>query len=455
MTGESIPVKHYSDMGNARRFAEMYAGQLKYVHGRDQWLIWDKTRWKVDNKSSIMRAAKKCVRRMYEIADKPFAENHDPKLAEWALKSESKTRLDAMVALARSEPEIAVEPEELDSDPWLLNCSNGTLDLRTLQLRKHTPDDLITKLVNVDYDFMAECPTWDTFLTTVFGNDTDLIQFVQRAVGYSITGVIREHLLFFAFGGGANGKSTFIETIAELFGEFTARLRTEALMTRSQSAIPADIATLAGARLCISDENDAGQRWAENTVKQLTGGDRITARFMRQNFFSFDPTHHVWTVGNHKPDVGGVDEGIWRRMRLIPFDVTIPESERDTGLRDKLRAELPGILTWAVAGCANWQREGVGWCAKVLDATMQYRSQMDIIADFSASALDMDANARISCDDLYGLYTDYMERHGERAIKTQRQLGSILRDRGFQIQRSNSKDYWKGFKQKSLVNSLN
>ena len=437
----------FTDLGNARNFAHTYAGKLRYVHGREQWLLWDGKRWKPDNKAGIMRYAKKFVNDLYRAAGVPGDVNFNEKQVKWAIQSANKTRIDAMIALARSEADIAIEQEDLDRDNLLLNCANGTVDLRTFQLRKHDPNDLITRLVNVDYDPSADCLNWLKFLETVFAGDWDTINFMQRAIGYSITGVIAEHVLFFCFGSGANGKSTFIEIIAELFAEHTARLRTEALMMREKSAIPADIATLAGARLCVADENEADQRWAENTVKQLTGGDQITARFMRQNFFTFTPTHHLWSVGNHKPMVKGTDNGMWRRMRLIHFKVTIPEEKRDPDLRDKLRREFPGILAWAVIGTAEWRQHGVGWSPAVEADTLEYRAEMDLIADIIEQCYERDEKAQLPVSEAWAAARKWMQDAGEeRAISTQRKLSTLLLDRGWLKRKSHGREYWIGWK---------
>lgn len=448
-----IPKEDFTDLGNARLFAKAYAGKVKYVHGRDQWLIWDGKRWKPDSKMQIVRYGKLFVKELYRRGGEPGDAGFSEKMVKWAISSSSKTRIDAMLSLARSEEELAIDQEELDGNEWLLNCANGTLDLRTSRVHSHNPDDLITKLVNVDYKPGAFSRVWLDFLTTIFDNDIDLMNYVQRAIGYSVTGVIAEQVIFFGHGGGANGKSTFYETLGEIFTEYTVRLRAESLMVRDRNTIPADLATLAGARFCIADENDADQRWSENTVKSLTGDDLITARFMRKDFFTFKPTHHLHAIGNHRPNVRGTDEGMWRRMKLIPFNVTIAPEKRDTRLREKLRAEFEGILAWAIAGTASWLQQGLRSCAAVDEATAEYRAEMDTIAEFISECLEPYENARINDDDLYSLYENMMKRNGERAMSKVR-LTTILKERGFEKIRSNSKAYWINWRQKTLVNNI-
>lgn len=440
---------NYTDMGNARRFADAYAAKLRYVHGRDCWLIWDGTRWGLDKRGAVMRLAKLLVRKMYKDAGIPTNDNFDKKLAEWAIKCEARQRLENIIALAKSEPEIAVNQEQLDCNPWLLNCKNCTIDLRTLDTKKHDPKDLITRRIEVNYDPNAQAPNWRAFLDRIFGKDAELISFMRRAVGYTLTGVIAEHVLFFMLGNGRNGKSTFIETIIDLLDEYSVRLRTESLTINNHEAIPNDIAALLGARLCVTDETEQDQRMAEKLVKALTGGDQIRARFLRQEFFTFKPSHKLWMFGNHKLGIRGTDTAIWARIRLIPFNVTISDGERDLFLRDKLRNELPGILAWAVRGASEWQISGLGTCSAIVNATDAYRREMDAIGDWIESAYEKDPTGRVSVVDLYTSYTTYMEDSGERAI-SRRRLGIILRERGIECVRSGSNGsyQWKGLKQK-------
>lgn len=441
-------VVHYdkSDMGNARRLVDMYRDKLRFVHGPDRWLIWDGTRWKPDEKGGIMRCAKACVKAMYRAAGEPTEPFFDKNLAKWAITCQNVSRLDAMIKTAKSEPEFAITQDDLDSNVWLLNCLNGTVDLRTGTLQKHNANDLITKRVEVEFDPKASYKLWESFLHKIFGGDSDLIRFIQRCVGYSITGAIVEHVLLFMYGGGSNGKSTFIETITELLNEYACQIPTESLTVHDRSSVPADIAMLAGARIVATSETETDQRMAESMVKQLTGGDKITARFMRQNFFTFKATHKLWMTGNHKLTVRGTDTGIWRRIRLIPFSVTISDAQKDHNLKAKLEQEFPGILAWAVEGCLNWQKDGLGTCAAVETATNEYRSEMDVIADFIDTCLVPHVEGRILSTEMYAEYKKYMEDNGERAIVSQRRLAVILQERGFKKTRLHGGKYsWTGY----------
>ena len=313
----------------------------------------------------------------------------------------------------------------------LLNCPNGTLDLQTGRLLKHDRADLLTKRIEVKYDSNAECPRWLAFLNRIMDGDQELILFLQRAVGYTLTGGVAEQCLFFMLGTGRNGKSTFIETLLALLGDYGQKAPTEMLMFKGNGGgIPNDLARLPGARLVVAAEVEQGRRLAESTVKDLTGGDTITARFLRQEFFDFTPTHKVWMYGNHKPVIKGTDEGIWRRIHLIPFAVQIPVSEQDPNLKAKLAEELPGILAWAVRGCLDWQKHGLSVPESVKEATADYRAEMDVVSAFIEECCTTGQNHYAKWKELYAAYTDWCNVNGERAESGKR-FGNTLTERGY------------------------
>ncbi len=445
---DKLPAAIYyerSDMGNARRMVDMYRSKLRFVHGPNRWLIWDSTRWKPDEKGGIMRCAKECVKNMWRAAGEPTDPFFDKNLAKWAISCQNMSRLAAMIEVAKSEPDFAIKQDDLDSDPWLLNCKNGTIDLHTGKLRKHDPVDLITKRIEVNFDPGAKCPRWTLFMETISGADDELSTFIQRCVGYSITGAIVEHVLLFMYGHGSNGKSTFIETITELLSEYACQIPTESLTVHDRSSVPADIAMLAGARIVATNETESDQRMAESTVKALTGGDKITARFMRQNFFTFKPSHKLWMMGNHKLTIRGTDNGIWRRVRLIPFEIRIPDEYKDHHLKAKLQKEFPGILAWAVRGCLLWQRDGLGSCAAVDAATAEYRTEMDFVQDWIDTCLVFNPETWVLTHDLFKSYENYCEDTGERAI-SERRLNVLLKERGFKLGKTpnSTKRAWRG-----------
>jgi putative DNA primase/helicase len=420
-----------TDTGNAERLVRLHGEDLLHVHTWGKWLAWDGRRFAIDDNGEIHRRAKSAVRAMYGEATTLKGEDDRKALVKWATKSESASRIEAMIALARAE--VPVAHDTLDADPWLLNVSNGTFDLRTGELRAHDRLDLLTKLVPVDYDPDAKAPTWERFLQRILP-DAAVRAYVQRAVGYSLSGSTAEQVLFLLWGGGANGKSTFVEALMTLLGDYALRTPAETLLAKRDTGIPNDVARLRGARFVAAVESEEGRRLAEVRVKELTGGDTVSARFMRAEWFDFRPVCKLWLATNHRPQVRGTDDAIWRRIRLIPFTVTIPEPERDHALSERLRAELPGILAWAVRGCLDWQAEGMRSPDAVQAATSGYRAEQDVLGQFLADRCLVDPGCWVASAALFAAYRTWCEATGEHAM-TQRALGLALRERGFRDSR--------------------
>jgi putative DNA primase/helicase len=337
-----------------------------------------------------------------------------------------------MVALARSEPGIPVTPDQLDGDPWVLNLYNGTLDLKSGELREHRREDLITKIAPVEYDPKAEAPTWEKTLQRVLPSEA-LRKFFKRLAGYCLTGDTSELTLCLLYGTGANGKSTVVNALLDVLGDFGKQAAPDLLLAKHGSH-PTELADLLGARLVASVEVDEGRRLAEGLVKQLTGGDKVKARRMREDFWEFSPTHKLFMSVNHKPLVRGTDWAIWRRIRMIPFTETIPPEEQDKQLPKKLRAELPGILRWAVEGCLMWQREGLGEPDEVKAATEAYRAQMDLLASWIEERCIVHSDAWVPFKDLYTDYSEWCVESGEKP-ETKRSFGNRLKERGFEPDR--------------------
>jgi putative DNA primase/helicase len=385
---------------------------------------------------------KQTVRNIYHEAAEAQDDKEREELVKHAKASESKKRITDALHLARSEPGIAVMPSELDSDPWVLNCENGTVDLvGSGALMPHERKDLTTKIAPVKYDPDAKAPTWEAFLERILPAPS-LRSFVQRVIGYAATGSVSEEILTIFHGVGANGKSTLVNAIMEALGDYAIQAAPDLLMVKRGSH-PTELADLFGARFVASVEADEGRRLAEGLVKQLTGRDKIKARRMREDFWQFDPTHTVFLSTNHRPEIRGTDHGIWRRIRLVPFDVKIPEEEQDKRLAEKLKRELPGILAWIVRGCLEWQREGLGEPDEVKNATEGYRSDMDVLAAFIAECCVVAPNATAKATPLYNAYKAWCEESGE-AHETQRRFGMRLTERNFEREKVGGSYRWHG-----------
>ena len=427
------PVHNLTDLGNAERLVAAHGDDLRYVHPWRRWLWWNGQRWAVDVTGEVERRAVETVRSIYAEAERAEDGEERKRIARHATASESRTRIDAMIALARSLPGIPVEPERLDADLWLLNCLNGTVDLRTGKLREHRRGDLVTKIAPVEYEPEASAPTFERFLERILPPDT-LRRFMRRAAGYAAAGVVSEEMLVILHGIGANGKSTLVNAVMDSLGDYAIQVAPDLLLAKHGSH-PTELADLFGARLAAAVEVDQDRRLAESLVKQLTGRDRIKARRMREDFWEFDPTHTIFLATNHRPEVRGTDHAIWRRLKLVPFDVTIPETEQDKQLAAKLRAERPGILTWIVRGCLEYQHEGLGEPEEVKAATESYRVEMDVLAAFIEDRCVVHPRASAGATPLYNTYKEWCEESGETRL-TQTKFGRRLKERGFRSEKS-------------------
>jgi putative DNA primase/helicase len=330
-----------------------------------------------------------------------------------------------MIGLGQTEDGIPVRPGELDQDRFSLNCQNGTVSLRTGKVCPHRAGDLLTKITPVSYDPRAACPTFDGFIDRIMGSDNTLIQYLQRCIGYALTGDISEQVMFVLFGSGANGKTTLLEAVRHILGEYAVQVPVRTLMIKRGDGVSNDIARLKGLRFVTASEVEAGQRLAEAQVKQLTGGGTLQARFLYHEPFEFEPTHKLFMDCNHKPEIRGTDEAIWRRIRLIPFNVSVPEGDRDKNLLQKLKAEGRGILAWAVRGCLAWQQEGLGEPTSAQQAMSEYREEMDIVAEFVRDECTLRVGARETSDALYSAFTRWCQNRQEQPV-SQKAFGARL-----------------------------
>jgi len=356
-------------------------------------------------------------------------------LINFVRTSQNKPRLDAMVALAQHM--LTRSSNDLDADPWLLNCANGVTDLKTGKFLSPDRGNFITKSCRIKFDSDAKCPKWIEFLNDVTGGDRDLIEFLQRVVGYSLTGDISEHCLFILYGSGLNGKSTFLETTMALLGDYSKKAEMRSFLNKNNEGANNDIAALCGVRFVSAVEVNRGRRFDESLIKELTGGDSISARFLYKELFTYTPQFKILIGVNSKPEIQGLDEGIWRRIRLIPFEVKIPREKVDKNLPKKLRGELPGILNWAIEGCLKWQKDGLGEPSKVMDATSDYRNEMDVHSQFFDERCVMafetvgdPVKPFVSVDQLFKEFLGWSQNNGIDKV-TKKAFGTMMGERGF------------------------
>jgi putative DNA primase/helicase len=374
---------------------------------------------------------KETVRNIYHEAATCPDDAQREQLAKHAMRSEGAGRIRAMTQLAQSA--LAVTPEEFDQHRNLLNCGNGILNLRTGKLLDHDPKHLISQLAPVDFDPVAKAPLWLQFLRRIMDGNAHLVGFLQRLVGYSLTAAVSEQYLFLLHGEGANGKSTFTNVILGMLGDYGLQAEPSLLLAAGagREKHSTGLTDLRGKRLAVCQENDDGRRLSEAVVKQLTGGDRIRARRMRQDFSEFLPQHKVWLATNHLPEIRGTDHGIWRRIVVIPFEVKIPSEEQDRHLEAKLIAELPGILNWALQGCLEWQSKGLEVIPEVAARVEVYRKSQDLLAPFIEAQCRVGQRERAGATELYDCYKEWCAQTREPSV-SQRKFGEMLNARHFE-----------------------
>lgn len=419
-----------TDVGNAERLVNLHGLRLRYCESFG-WLAWDGVRWQKDAEAEIVRAAIDTAKSIFAEAAVARSDTRARELGEWALKSQSAGRVAAMIDLARSDIRVAVAPADFDADPWLLNCENGLLDLRTGTLGPHDRAALATKLCPVKYDPSARLDAWDKLLTDSTGADTELTSFLQRAAGYSISGSAAEEVILFVSGPQATGKSTFLEALKATLGDYATTADFEAFVKQHNSGGPRpDIARLAGARVVISIEVEDGKELAEALVKNITGGDTVTARELYKKGFEFVPQFTLWLAANHKPKVDSEDGAMWRRIRRVPFECVIPKEKRDPKVKAQLRDPKiggPAVLAWAVAGCLAWQRDGLGVPPVVEKATEAYRQDMDPLKDFLAECCELKPQVATVSAALRSAYEGWAKESGDHDLLSGRAWSDRLR----------------------------
>lgn len=442
--------KTFNDAGNADRFGKALADRAMFVFGLG-WHFWDGSVWRRDESKQVNEEAKAVARSIYAEAAAIANDDLRKAIAVWAGKSLQVRGLKAMIELAESLPQLSRKAHELDSDDYLLGVANGVVDLRTGKMRPAESSDLITRRSPVTYQAGAKAPVFEAFLDQITGGDKKLASYFQRVVGYALTGSTEEQCVFFLYGSGANGKSTFLNVAVELLGpRLTAHTPTETLMVKRGQATN-DIARLQGVRMVVANELDEGQQLAEALIKQMTGGDTMAARFHYQEFFEFKPKFKLFIAGNHKPIVQGRDNGIWRRLRLIPFDVTIPKKKQDKRLLKRLMAELPGILNWAIAGAIKWQKSGLDEPSIVTQAVDQYRQEMDLIGQWIGDECTLKETAEWQATPAYLNYKHWAELNGYRPMAAGT-FGREIASRFTKVKRKDA-NYYIGITSKATARS--
>jgi putative DNA primase/helicase len=396
-----VDVRPFSDDALALRFATLHANDLRYCAEWNKWLRYDGMRWQLDNTLAVFDSVRVICR----------AAAAECNMARPAKELVSAKTVAAVERLARSDRRLAATADQWDADLWLLNTPKGVVDLRAGSMRPHRAEDYFIHMTAVAPE--GECPLWRSFLERVTANDESLQQYLQRVCGYALTGVTHEHALFFNYGKGANGKTTFKKAISGILADYHRAAPIETFTASHTDRHPTELADLRGARLVTANETDEGRRWAESRINMLTGGDGVRARFMRQDLFEFTPQLKLMIDGNHKPSLRSVNEAARRRFNLIPFTVTIPAEERDTDLSDKLKADWPGILQWMIDGCMDWQERGLAPPEVVTAATTAYLDAQDTVAAWLDECCELDPNAWERSQMLFASWKAWAERSGQ------------------------------------------
>lgn len=440
-----------SDLGNSSVLAQLHGDKVRYVFDQKCWLFWNGAYWEVTPEEKIVALARDVPKTLAAEAFKLPSGPMKTMLAKFAARSEALTKIRAMVELFKSEPDVGISTSMLDQCGFILLLKNGTIDLRTGRFSEPDRNLLVTQIAAISYDPNAKAPRWEAFLSQIMGGDSALVGYLQRVLGYVLTASTEEHCLFFLYGYGANGKSTFLNIVLALLGALGTQAASETLMDkRTGGGTSSDLARLRGKRFVAMSESDDGRHLNEAQVKSLTGGDMVVARELYQSVIHFTPTHKIFLASNHMPVIKSTDHGIWRRIRLIPFKVTIKEQDRNPNLENELRKELPGILNWALTGCLEWQHSGMPLPKAVQDATSEYKNEMDIVGAWIAENCVVSSCYHVTAADAYKSFKTWCEENYNISFSKSR-FGRMIRERGIEVGMKNGRIY-KGL---ALANGLN
>lgn len=429
----------FTDQGNAELFCTQNAGIAKFNHTERKWMVWDGMRWKTSQGAEVTTLAVKAIKSLFAEAQECTDRNKAQTLSAWASKSLADYKIKGMLNLAQAIAPIT--PEQLDTHNMLLNVKNGTIDLTTGKLLDHNPDLYLSKIAPVKYDPTAKCPLWLKFLDIIMNGRQEMVNYLQKVAGYTLTGRMDEQCMFILYGDGSNGKTTFIKTLLTILGDYGINTPTETLMVQGREGIRNDIMRLKGIRFVAASEGKRHQALDESMIKQLTGGDKVSARALFKEYEDFEPEGKVFFATNYKPEVKGADHGIWRRLRPIPFLARISEQDKDAELPRKLLAESSGILRWAIEGCLRWQHEGLKSPQVVNDALRQYRSEQDVLSEFIESNCVNSPGSKVNKTQFHKHYQEYCTTRGSDYIPRNK-LRKELIQRGFKERDNNDGSYW-------------
>ena len=444
-----------TDTGNMERFVDQHQGYLRSLGTIKTWLVWDGTRWKPSDYAEVFKFALETVQSIKTEVEQATGLTDAQNLQKWSVTSESKPKTMAMLDMAAKHPSLVAKASSFDKQKMKLNCLNGIVDLKTGQLNERTSDDLHTKVIGTNFNPQAKCPNFDKFIKEVFGGDGELISWIQRAFGYSLTGSVQEQVLFICYGTGANGKSTLLETISKILGDYSTNADFEMFLSNQKSDVRVmeAVGELKGIRLALASEVDASKRFNESLVKRLTGGDTLRGTKLQMGAFQFEPQHKLWFLCNHIPFARDGSHGFWRRIKILPFAQQFQGSSLDSALPDKLWAEREGILAWMIRGAAVWSNElqktngttGLGPCKAIDQSIEEYRYDNDLSARFIEDGLVRDNDfGSVGARELYIAYQSWWSDNSDEDTPSEGIFSRRMEERGLKKTRTKARMVYKG-----------
>ena len=444
-----------TDTGNMERFVDQHQGYLRSLGTIKTWLVWDGTRWKPSDYAEVFKFALETVQSIKTEIEHAAGLTDAQNLKKWSVASESNSKTMAMLDMAAKHPSLVAKASSFDKQKMKLNCLNGVVDLGTGQLNQRTSDDLHTKVIGTNFNPKAKCPNFDKFIKEVFGGDGELISWIQRAFGYSLTGSVQEQVLFICYGTGANGKSTLLETISKILGDYSTNADFEMFLSNQKSDVRVmeAVGELKGIRLALASEVDASKRFNESLVKRLTGGDTLRGTKLQMGAFQFEPQHKLWFLCNHIPFARDGSHGFWRRIKILPFAQQFQGSSLDSALPDKLWAEREGILAWMIRGAAVWSNElqktngttGLGPCKAIDQSIDEYRYDNDLSARFIEDCLVRDNDfGSVGARELYIAYQSWWSDNSDEDTPSEGIFSRRMEERGLKKTRTKARMVYKG-----------